>query len=145
VIFGILRQKPLKISHFSFGPTGLSFAVAEIQSLPLSGDFWDFSSKPSKISDFSFGPTGLSFKVARYDHFRSCAIFGILRQKPSKLDDFSFGPMDLSLVVAEIRPLPVWGNFRDFASKIIKNRPLWVLSDGSIVCCPRDMVISGLG
>jgi hypothetical protein len=56
----------------------------------------------------------------RYGHFRSGEIFGTFRQNSSKIDHFSFGRMGLSFAVAEIRPLPVCGNFRDFSSKIVK-------------------------
>jgi hypothetical protein len=49
------------------------------------------------------------------------------------------------LTVTQIQLLPVWGNFSDFSSKIIKNRPLYFLSGVSIVYRYRDTATSGLG
>jgi hypothetical protein len=45
-------KKSSKIDHFTVDPTGLPLAVAEIESLSLSGDFRDFSSKIIKNRPF---------------------------------------------------------------------------------------------
>jgi hypothetical protein len=52
VIFEIFLQKTSKADHFTFGPTGLSFAVAEIRSLSVCSSFRVFSSKIIKNDRF---------------------------------------------------------------------------------------------
>jgi hypothetical protein len=81
--------------------------------------------------------------LRRYDYFRSGVIF-VIFQKSSKIGRFGFGPTCLSLTVMEIRLLPVWGNFSDFSSKIIKNRSFWLLSDVFVGCRCRYAITSGL-
>jgi hypothetical protein len=81
----------------------------------------------SKKAQFSFRQTGLSFTADEIRSLVDFVIFGIFRQNSSKIAHFSFGPTGLSFTIAVIRSLPVWCNFRDFSSKIIKKYVILVL------------------
>ena len=81
-MFVIFLEKSSKVGLFSFLPTGLSFIVAELRSLPVWITSGLFLQKSSKIGLFSLDPMGIRFAVAE---MRSLWAWGEFREFSTKI------------------------------------------------------------